>query len=89
MLATWVLRPSLSRPSTFSFKGGEAARWFNGLLDRLDRLGFPWPPAGVTVVGCRLPHGPWWAMAFSWLVLYTFCGLILGGAAGCAGLQQP
>jgi hypothetical protein len=42
----------------------------------------------VTVVGLAgLPPRPWWALAFSWWILYTLCGLVLGAAASASRLQ--
>ena len=42
----------------------------------------------VTVVGLAgLPPRPWWVLAFSWWILYTLCGLVLGGAASASRLQ--
>jgi hypothetical protein len=39
----------------------------------------------VTLAG--QPAGPWWSMTFSWWVLYTICGLLLGVIAAASGLK--
>jgi hypothetical protein len=41
----------------------------------------------VVVLG-GLPAGPWWGLAFGWWVLYSLCGLVLGGVAAATGLQS-
>ncbi len=88
MLATWVLEAVALSALYLLIHGRGGTRWLNGLLTGWIAWVFRGPLLVVTVVGMAgLPQGPWWALAFSWLVLYTFCGLILGGAAAAAGLQ--
>jgi hypothetical protein len=89
LLATWVLEAVALSALYLLIQGRGGTRWLNGLLTGWIAWVFRGPLLVVTVVGMAgLPHGPWWAMAFSWLVLYTFCGLILGGAAAASGLQS-
>ena len=88
MLSTWVLEAIALSALYLLIQGRGGTRWLNGLLTGWIAWVFRGPLLVVTVVGMAgLPHGPWWGMAFSWLVLYTFCGLILGGAAAASGLQ--
>jgi len=86
--ATWLLEAVGLAALYLLIQGRGGSRWTAGLLTGWIAWIFRGPLLVVTVVGMAgLPHGPWWAMAFSWLVLYTFCGLILGGAAAASGLQ--
>lgn len=88
-LATWALE-ALSLSALFLLiYSRSGARWTAGLLAGWIAWVFRGPLLVVTVVGLAgLPAAPWWGMAFSWWILYTLCGLLLGGAAAAAGLQS-
>jgi hypothetical protein len=87
-LATWGLE-ALSLSALFLLIHGQSGRrWMAGLLTGWIAWVFRGPLLVVTVVGLAgLPAAPWWGMAFGWWILYTVCGLLLGGAAAAAGLQ--
>lgn len=88
-LATWALE-ALSLSALFLLiYSRSGVRWSAGLLTGWIAWVFRGPLLVVTVVGLAgLPAAPWWSLAFGWLILYTFCGLLLGGAAAAAGLQS-
>lgn len=87
-LATWGLE-ALSLSALFLLVYNRSGlRMLSGLLTGWIAWVFRGPLLVVTVVGLAgLPASPWWSMAFGWWVLYTLCGLLLGGAAAAAGLQ--
>jgi hypothetical protein len=88
MLATWVLEALALSTLFLLVYGRSGARWTAGLLAGWIAWVFRGPLLVVTVVGLAgLPAAPWWSLAFSWWILYTFCGLLLGGAAAASGLQ--
>jgi hypothetical protein len=41
----------------------------------------------VAAAGVR--PGPWWTLAFYWLLLYSLCGLLLGALAVSSGPREP
>lgn len=85
-LATWALE-SIGLAALFLMIQGRSGRWLAGLLTGWIAWVFRGPLLVVTVAGLAgLPPGPWWSMALSWWVLYTLCGLLLGGVAVAAGL---
>jgi hypothetical protein len=87
-LATWALE-ALSLSALFLLIHGRSGRrWSSGLLAGWIAWVFRGPLLVVTAVGLAgLPAAPWWGLAFGWWVLYTLCGLLLGGAAAAASLQ--
>jgi len=86
VLATWVLE-AVGLAALFLLIQGRGGRFLAGLLTGWIAWVFRGPLLVVTVAGLAgLPPGPWWTMAFSWWVLYSLCGLLLGGAAAAAGL---
>lgn len=86
MLATWILE-AVALAALFLMIQGRGGRWLAGLLTGWIAWVFRGPLLVVTVAGLAgLPPGPWWTLAFSWWVLYTLCGLVLGGVAAAAGL---
>ena len=87
-LATWGLE-ALSLSALFLLVYNRSGlRMLSGLLTGWIAWVFRGPLLVATVVGLAgLPPAPWWGMAFGWWVLYTLCGLLLGGAAAAAGLQ--
>jgi hypothetical protein len=87
-LATWVLEAIGLTALYLLIQGRGASRWTVGLLTGWIAWVFRGPLLVVTVVGLAgLPPRPWWGIAFSWWVLYTLCGLMLGLAASTARLQ--
>jgi hypothetical protein len=87
MLATWTLE-AVALAALFLLIQGRGGRWIAGLLTGWIAWVFRGPLLVVTVAGLAgLPPGPWWSMVLSWWVLYTLCGLLLGGVAAAAGLR--
>jgi hypothetical protein len=88
VLATWFLE-AVALTALFLMIQGRGGRWITGLLTGWIAWVFRGPLLVVTVAGLAgLPPGPWWTLALSWWVLYTLCGLVLGGVASAAGLQS-
>lgn len=87
-LATWALE-ALALSALFVLVYSRSGlRLLSGLLAGWIAWVFRGPLLVITVVGLAgLPAGPWWGLAFSWWILYSLCGLLLGGAAAAAGLQ--
>jgi len=87
MLATWALE-AVGLTALFLMIHGRGGRWLAGLLTGWIAWVFRGPLLVVSVAGLAgLPPGPWWSMAFSWWVLYTLCGLLLGGVAAASSLS--
>ena len=87
VLATWVLE-AVGLAALYLLIQGRSGRWLAGLLTGWIAWVFRGPLLVVTVAGLAgLPPGPWWGLVFSWWVLYTLCGLLLGSVAVAAGLQ--
>lgn len=87
MLATWLLE-AVGLAALYLLIQGRSGRWLAGLLAGWIAWVFRGPLLVVSVVGLAgLAPAPWWTLAFSWWVLYTLCGLMLGAAAAAAGLQ--
>jgi hypothetical protein len=85
-LATWSLE-ALGLSALFVLVHARGGGWTSGLLTGWIAWVFRGPLLVVTVVGqAGLPPRPWWALAFSWWVLYSLCGVLLGGIAALAGL---
>ncbi len=85
-LATWALE-AVGLAALYLLIQGRGGRWLAGLLTGWIAWVFRGPLLVVTVAGLAdLPPGPWWSMALSWWVLYTLCGLLLGGVAAAASL---
>ena len=88
VLATWILEAVGLAALYLLILGRGGSRWAAGLLAGVDRLGLPRPAAGGDRGRARRPPPrPWWALAFSWWILYTLCGLVLGAAASASRLQ--
>jgi hypothetical protein len=87
-LATWGLE-SVGLAALFLMIQGRGGRWLAGLLAGWIAWVFRGPLLVVTVASLAgLPPDPWWTLVLSWWVLYTLCGLVLGGVASAAGLQS-
>jgi hypothetical protein len=88
VLATWILEAVGLAALYLLILGRGGSRWAAGLLAGWIAWVFRGPLLVVTVVGLAgLPPRPWWGLAFSWWILYTLCGLVLGVAASAARLQ--
>ena len=88
-LATWALEALALSALFLLIHSRSGLRLLSGLLAGWIAWVFRGPLLVVTVVGLAgLPAAPWWGVAFGWWILYTFCGLLLGGAAAAAGLQS-
>jgi len=86
-LGTWMLE-SIGLAALYLLIQGRGGRWSSGLLAGWIAWVFRGPLLVMAAVGLGgLPPGPWWSLAFSWFVLYSLCGLLLGGVAAAAGLQ--
>ena len=86
--ATWLLEAVGLAALFLLILGRGGSRLAAGLLAGWIAWVFRGPLLVVTVVGLAgLPPRPWWGLAFSWWILYTLCGLMLGAAATAARLQ--
>lgn len=86
-LGTWCLE-ALALTALFLLIQGHGRTWASGLMAGWIAWVFRGPLLVVTVVGLGgLPAGPWWSLVLSWWVLYTLCGLLLGGLAAASRLQ--
>jgi len=87
-LATWALEAlALSALYLLVYARG-GGRWSSGLLAGWIAWVFRGPLLVITVVGLAgLPAAAWWNLTVGWLVLYSFCGLLLGGAAAASSLE--
>lgn len=86
-LGTWMLEAVGLVALFLLVQGRNGGRWTAGLLTGWIAWVFRGPLLVVAVVGLGgLPPAPWWSLAFSWWILYTLCGLLLGGLAAAAGL---
>ncbi|HVS01054.1 MAG TPA: hypothetical protein VMW27_30840 [Thermoanaerobaculia bacterium] len=87
-LGTWCLEAVGLAALFLLIHGRGNGRWLSGLLTGWIAWVFRGPLLVLAVVSFGgLAPGPWWALAFSWWVLYSLCGLLLGGVAAAAGLQ--
>ena len=88
VLGTWILEAVALTALYLLIQGGGGSRWTSGLLAGWIAWVFRGPLLVVTVVGLAgLQARPWWGIAFSWWLLYTLCGLVLGAAASASRLQ--
>jgi hypothetical protein len=88
-LGTWILESIGFSALFLLIHRGGSGRWLSGLLTGWIAWVFRGPLLVVTVAGLGgLPPGPWWSLAFSWWILYTLCGLLLGGVAAASGLSS-
>ncbi len=86
-LETWALEALALSALFLLLQGRGSSNWLSGLLTGWIAWVFRGPLLVVTVVALAgLPPRPWWSLALSWWVLYSLCGLLLGGIANAAGL---
>jgi hypothetical protein len=85
---TWVLE-ALALSALYALvQSGGGGRLLNGLLTGWIAWVFRGPLLVIAVVTLGdQPAGPWWRMTFSWWILYSVCGLLLGVVAVAAGLK--
>jgi hypothetical protein len=78
VLGTWCLE-ALGLSALFLLVLRPGRELVSGLLTGWIAWVFRGPLLVVAVVGQGgVKPGPWWSMAFSWFVLYSLCGLLLG-----------
>lgn len=89
-LETWALEALALSALFLLLQGRGSGNWLSGLLTGWIAWVFRGPLLVVTVVALAgLPPRPWWSLTLSWWVLYSLCGLLLGGVANAAGLAAP
>ena len=87
VLGTWALE-SLGLTALFLLVVRPGRELLSGLLSGWIAWVFRGPLLVVAVVGQGgVPPGPWWSMAFTWFVLYSLCGLLLGTLARSSEAQ--
>ncbi|HVT59987.1 MAG TPA: hypothetical protein VHR45_16520 [Thermoanaerobaculia bacterium] len=90
VVGTWLLEAVALAALFLLVSGAGGGRLLNGLLAGWIAWVFRGPLLVVSVVTLAgQAAGPWWSMAFSWWVLYSICGLLLGALAAAAGLRTP
>jgi hypothetical protein len=88
VIGTWLLEALALAALYLLVQASGGSRLLNGLLTGWIAWVFRGPLLVVAVVTLAgQPAGPWWSMAFSWWVLYTVCGLLLGLVATASGLR--
>jgi hypothetical protein len=88
IVGTWMLEALALTALYLLVQASGGSRLLNGLLTGWIAWVFRGPLLVVAVVTLAgQPAGPWWSMTFSWWVLYSVCGLLLGVVAAAAGLQ--
>jgi hypothetical protein len=88
LLGSWFLE-SLGLAALYLLINGRTGRLLAGLLTGWIAWIFRGPLLVVAVVVLGgLPAAPWWSLAFCWWILYSICGLVLGGVAAASGLQS-
>jgi len=87
VLGTWCLEALGLSALFLLIHGRQGQEILYGLLTGWIAWVFRGPLLVVAVVGLGgVKPGPWWSMTFSWFVLYSLCGLLLGALAQIAGL---
>lgn len=88
LAGTWVLE-AVALTALFLLVQVREVWWLDGLLAGWIAWVFRGPLLVVTLVAAAgVKPGPWWTLAFYWLVLYSLCGLLLGALAESAGLGR-
>jgi hypothetical protein len=88
VIGTWLLEALSLSALYLLVQGSGGSRLLNGLLTGWIAWVFRGPLLVISVVTLGgQPAGPWWSMTFSWWVLYTICGLLLGVIAAASGLR--
>jgi hypothetical protein len=88
VVGTWLLEAVALAALYLLVQPSGGGRLLDGLLTGWIAWVFRGPLLVVAVVTLGgQPAGPWWSMTFSWWVLYTVCGLLLGVVAIASGLK--
>ncbi len=88
VVGTWLLESLALAALYLLVQASGGGRLLNGLLTGWIAWVFRGPLLVVAVVTLAgQPAGPWWSMVFSWWVLYSVCGLLLGVVAAASGLR--
>jgi hypothetical protein len=88
VIGTWLLEALALAALYLLVQANGGSRLLNGLLTGWIAWVFRGPLLVVAVVTMAgQPAGPWWSMTFSWWVLYSVCGLLLGVVAALSGLR--
>jgi hypothetical protein len=88
LAGTWVLE-AVALTALFLLVQVREVWWLDGLLAGWIAWVFRGPLLVVTLVAAAgVKPGPWWTLAFYWLVLYSLCGLLLGALAESTGLGR-
>lgn len=88
VMGFWLLEALALAALYLLVQASGGGRLLNGVLTGWIAWVFRGPLLVVAVVTMAgQPAGPWWSMTFSWLVLYTLCGLLLGVVAALSGLK--
>jgi hypothetical protein len=88
VILTWLLEAVALAALYLLVQASGGSRLLNGVLTGWIAWVFRGPLLVIAVVTLAgQPAGPWWSMTFSWWVLYTICGLLLGVVAAASGLQ--
>jgi hypothetical protein len=88
VILTWLLEAVALAALYLLVQGSGGSRLLNGVLTGWIAWVFRGPLLVISVVTLAgQPAGPWWSLTFSWWVLYTILGLVLGVVAAASGLQ--
>lgn len=88
VILTWLLEAVALAALYLLVQASGGSRLLNGVLTGWIAWVFRGPLLVISVVTLAgQPAGPWWHMTFSWWVLYTICGLLLGLVAAASGLK--
>lgn len=88
VILTWLLEAVALAALYLLVQASGGSRLLNGVLTGWIAWVFRGPLLVIAVVTLAgQPAGPWWSMTFSWWVLYTLCGLLLGVVAAASGLR--
>jgi hypothetical protein len=88
VILTWLLEAVALAALYLLVQGSGGSRLLNGVLTGWIAWVFRGPLLVIAVVTLAgQPAGPWWSLTFSWWVLYTICGLLLGIVAAASGLK--
>lgn len=81
-LGAWLLEAAALLGLFLLVEGRSGSRLLDGLLCGWIAWTFRGPLLVVTMtVAAGQPRAPWWRLALGWWLLYTLCGLVLGGLA--------
>jgi hypothetical protein len=88
VILTWLLEAVALSALYLLVHASGGSRLLNGVLTGWIAWVFRGPLLVIAVVTLAgQPAAPWWGLTFSWWVLYTICGLLLGVVAAASGLR--